>query len=240
MSVKTHSAFLFDGKEDCMEQSCYPQNLIDALASKYLYKPKLITDDVMAGINYALFTLKPIEQKFIELRFQSDLSLDDISEELKISVEDIEDFEDAVIKKLRHPWVYHYITHGIVGYTLYKSIKEFFNGYQNGYADAKEGKEDLTYNSRKPGFNLDTPSIEILQLSQRTFNCLTRAGITTIGDCLMLRTEDIRGIRGLGPVGSNEVSQALVDAHIFSYNWEQFLSEPRSSRDMDEFHVEVM
>lgn len=223
-----------------MEQSYYPQNLIDALAGRYLYRPKLITDDVMAGINYALSTLKPNEKKYIELRFQNDLSLDDISVELKISVEDIEDFEDTVIKKLRHPWVYHYITHGIVGYTLYKSIKEFFNGYQNGYADAREGKEDLAYHSRKPGFNLETPSIDFLNLSQRTFNCLTKAGITTIGDCLMLREEDIRGIRGLGPIGADEVARALVDAHIFCYNWEQFLSKPRSSRDTDEYHVEVM
>lgn len=223
-----------------MENQGYPQNLIDALAGRYLYKPKLITEDVMAGINYAISTLKPMEQKFIELRFQDEQSLDDICEELRISIDDIESFEDVVIKKLRHPWVYQYITHGIVGYTLYKSIKEFFNGYRNGYDDAKEGKEDLAYHSKKPGFNLETPSIDFLKLSQRTFNCLTKAGIITIGDCLMLREEDIRGIRGLGPIGADEVARALVDAHIFCYNWEQFLVEPRLSRDTDEFRVEVM
>lgn len=221
-----------------MENQGYPQNLLDALSGRYLYKPKLLTDDVMAGINYAIFTLKPVEQQFIELRYQNDKSLDDISEELKISIEDIEDFEDAVIKKLRHPWVYKYIVHGIVGYTLYKSINEFYHGYRNGYDDAKDGKTDITYHSKKPGFNPETPAIDFLQLSKRTFNRLAQAGITTIGDCLMLRIEDIRGIRGLGPVGADEVARALVNAHIFCYNWEQFLSESRSSRGVDEFHVE--
>lgn len=223
-----------------MNTNDYPKNLIEAIAGLYMYKPKLITDDIIAGINYAIFTLAPIEQEFVSLRFREDMNLDDVSAKLNLPIEDIEDFENKLIKKLRHPWVYRYILHGIVGYTLYKSIAEFFNGYNLGYVDAQDGKESLQYRSKTPTLSLETPSIEILGLSKRVFNCLIKAGIHTIGDCLMLRTDDIHGIRGLGSVGADEVAQSFVKAHIYSYNWEQFLIQPRSSRDWDEYHVEII
>lgn len=223
-----------------MKQTNYPQNLLDAIAGKYLYRPKIITDDILAGLNYALSTLSLLEQDFIKLRFQHEKSTDDICTELCLHPDVIEELEKRSIKKLRHPWVHKYILYGIVGYTLHKSIAEFYKGYQHGYDDAKDGKENISYMCKKPGLNLETPSVEVLAISRRTLNCLTKAGITTIGDCLMLRIEDIRAIKGLGAIGADEVARALVNAHIFSYNWEMFLIEPRLTRDLDEYHTEVL
>lgn len=223
-----------------MKENHYPQNLLDAIADKYLYRPKIITDDILAGLNYALSTLSLLEQDFIKLRFQHEKNIDDICTELCLPPDVIEELEKRTIKKLRHPWVNKYIIYGIVGYTLHKSIAEFYKGYQHGYDDAKDGKENISYMSKKPGLNLETPSIEVLALSKRTLNCLTKAGITSIGDCLMLRIEDIRAIKGLGAIGADEVARALVNAHIFSYNWEMFLIEPRLTRDLDEYHTEVL
>lgn len=223
-----------------MKQTNYPQNLLDAIADKYLYRPKIITEDILAGLNYALSTLSLLEQDFIKLRFQLEKSIDDICTELCLPPDVIEELEKRAIKKLRHPWVHKYILYGIVGYTLHKSIAEFYKGYQHGYDDAKAGKENISYMSKKPGLTLDTPSVEVLALSKRTLNCLIKAGITSIGDCLMLRIEDIRAIKGLGTIGADEVARALVNAHIFSYNWEMFLIEPRLTRDLDEYHTEVL
>ena len=222
-----------------MENQGYPQNLINAI-STITYKPKMITDDIIAGVNYAVSTLSLLEQDFLKLKFQYEKNLDDICNELCLPPDVIVELENRAIKKLRHPWVYKYILYGIVGYTLRKSIREFFNGYRLGYDDAKNDRESAYYSNENTYLSLETPRIETLGLNKGTINCLTRAGIQTIGDCLMLRMEDIREIRGLGPIRADEVARSLVNAHIFSYNWEQFLSEPRLSRDWNEYHTEII
>lgn len=223
-----------------MKNEHYPQNLINALAGRYFYKPKLITDDILAGVNYAISTLREDEQRFVNLKFREQISLGELSRKFKMTLEATEEFEKSIIIKLRNPWIYRYITYGIVGYTLHKSLTEFFNGYCNGYCDAVKGKENATYHAYRPSKSIDSPTIECLNLSKKTFKCLTQAGINTIGDCLKLREEDIREIRGLGTVRADEVARAICDAHIFSYQWENFLKEPVKVRDSNCYHVEIL
>ena len=60
----------------------------------------------------------------------------------------------------------------------------------------------------------DTP-IEELELSIRTFNCLKRAGIHTLGELRSLLPEDLAGIRNIGKKGVEEVlalQRQLADA----------------------------
>lgn len=221
-----------------MEKNDYPRNLIDAIAINR-YKPKMITDDIIAGVNYAVSTLPSKEQQFIRMRFQDELSLEKLCAEFGKTDDEILIYENAVLRKLRHPWIYKYILHGIEGYVLHKSISEFFSGYRFGYRDAQDGKRNEAFHSFMPNTINDLPGINQLGLNKRTFTCLTKAGIITIADCLKLRKIDIKNICGLGPVGADEVARALVNAHIFSYNWELFLFEPRVLRDFNEYHVEI-
>ena len=51
--------------------------------------------------------------------------------------------------------------------------------------------------------------IESLQFSKRTFNCLNRAGITTLGEILCLSEEDLLRIRNLGVQSLNEIIDTL-------------------------------
>ena len=221
-----------------MENQGYPQNLIDAIAI-YSYKPKMITDDIIAGINYAISTLTTKEQRFIRMRFQDELSPQQLCAEFGKTTDELSMYENIVVRKLRHPWIYRYILHGIEGYVLQKSITEFFHGYWLGYQDAHDGKRNEAFHSFMPSRFHSLPSIEQLGLSKRTFNCLTKAGIISIADCLKLRDEDIKSIRGLGPVGADEVARAIVNAHIFSYQWEKYLVEPVKQREDNFYHVEI-
>ena len=223
-----------------MDKKKYPQNLLDAIAELFGYQITFITDDRLAGLNYAISTLDQRQQRIIEMRFKKSLSDDEICVAMQMTQSEVEALCKKAIIMLRHPYVYKYILYGIAGYTLHKSIAEFYNGYQNGYEDAMAGKESIYYKNKKPLLNLETPSIEILKLSKATFNCLTRAGIHTIGDCLMLRVKDICEIKGLGPKRANEVAKSLVDAHIYCYNWEQFLTEPCLRRKWGEYHTEII
>ena len=54
-------------------------------------------------------------------------------------------------------------------------------------------------------------SIENLELSVRTYNCLTRAGIITIGDLLNYPKEQFYKIRNLGKKGCKEVLRIIED-----------------------------
>ncbi len=54
-------------------------------------------------------------------------------------------------------------------------------------------------------------SIEELELSVRSFNCLMRAGYTKIGDIAGLNEEDLMKIRNLGKKGVDEIQSKLKD-----------------------------
>ncbi len=222
-----------------MENKEYPQNLIDTLSDNVFNKPKIITDDVMTGVDYAVSTLKPEERNFIRCKFQKHLPMTQICDELRKSPDEIAKLEKTSILKLRHPWVYKYILHGIEGYALHKSITEFFHGYWLGYQDAKKGARNKALYSFSPRNSKNCPGIEQLGLNKKTYNCLTRAGIITIGDCLKLREKDIKEIRGLGVKGADEVAKSICAAQIYSYSWEHFLEEPVETRGSNFYHVEI-
>jgi DNA-directed RNA polymerase alpha subunit len=53
--------------------------------------------------------------------------------------------------------------------------------------------------------------IENLDLSVRSFNCLKRAGINTIGEILILDYNDIARVRNMGLASIREVQQVVND-----------------------------
>lgn len=57
--------------------------------------------------------------------------------------------------------------------------------------------------------NIHNLKIENLQFSKKTFNCLNRAGITTLGELLCLSEEDLLRIRNLGMQSLNEIIDTL-------------------------------
>lgn len=64
--------------------------------------------------------------------------------------------------------------------------------------------------------SLEKTDIEALELSVRSYNCLKRAGIMTVGDlCNKVRgSEDLKGIRNCG-----KTSMAEIMDHLFAYQF---------------------
>ena len=64
--------------------------------------------------------------------------------------------------------------------------------------------------------SLEKTDIEVLELSVRSYNCLKRAGIMTIGDlCEKVHgCEDLKGIRNCG-----KTSMAEIMDHLFAYQY---------------------
>lgn len=54
--------------------------------------------------------------------------------------------------------------------------------------------------------------IEKLNISVRTYNCLKRRGISTVGEVAEMSNEEMKRIRNLGIEGYNEIIEKLEEA----------------------------
>ena len=75
-----------------------------------------------------------------------------------------------------------------------------------GEASDTEGKE--TENPRLK------QSIEDMDLSVRSNNCLRRAGINTVGDLVNKSKDDLKKVRNLGTKSLDEIKKKLIDMEL--------------------------
>jgi ribosomal protein L17 len=82
------------------------------------------------------------------------------------------------------------------------------------FADLTGGGEGLSLGPAEQtgplGANLDTP-IEELDLSVRSYNCLKREGITTVGELVTKSEADLLDIRNFGAKSIDEVREKLQE-----------------------------
>ncbi len=75
-----------------------------------------------------------------------------------------------------------------------------------------EGNAGADMSSAERGYgaaSVSSVSIDELELSARTYNCLRRAGINTVGELLRMSESELKSIRNLGGKGYKEVCQVL-------------------------------
>ena len=72
--------------------------------------------DRIAGLQYALSTLEEDEQRILQLRYQEQQTLQEISVRMERSEEDICTLEKEALRKLCLPSRWNYIRFGIAGY----------------------------------------------------------------------------------------------------------------------------
>ncbi|MBQ6076157.1 MAG: AAA family ATPase [Lachnospiraceae bacterium] len=63
---------------------------------------------------------------------------------------------------------------------------------------------------RPPACDADSAPLRVLELSPRSFNCLRRAGVLTVGDLRNLSDSDLMGIRNLGTRQQEEIRTKLA------------------------------
>ena len=64
-------------------------------------------------------------------------------------------------------------------------------------------------------------TIEELELSVRSFNCLKRAGINTVNDLISKSAEDMMKVRNLGKKSFDEVKEKLQSLGFDLYSEEE-------------------
>lgn len=76
---------------------------------------------------------------------------------------------------------------------------------------------------------LQDTAIEVLDLSSRTYNCLKRSQITTVGQLLQMSEEELLGLRNFGQKSLQELHEKLATHGIIIPE-----SSPRAAYDEDE------
>ena len=73
----------------------------------------------------------------------------------------------------------------------------------------------LVRNLKKKGYtDIVGKSIEELDLSVRSYNCLKRAGINTVEDLIQKTEDDMMKVRNLGKKSLEEVREKLIELEL--------------------------
>ena len=96
--------------------------------------------------------------------------------------------------------------------------KAYIMGYRDGVRDAKSGKDLTNIDS-----DLTKLPVETMEITTRARNCLLMAKCYTIGDILLLDSDNIRRIRNMGPKSAKYIANWLA-SHGFCYSaWSEYL-----------------
>ena len=186
----------------------YPRNLLLVIQLTAVYPTELptedITEDIKAGLNYALSTLSEREQAIIRMRYQEHLPLREIGIAIEVTTERIRSLGDKILRKLREPQRLGYIKYGKCGFETLIAKRE-------------EEKRNAKVDSQL------RMTLEELDLTVRSFNCLKVRGCDTVGDIAALTEEEILKTKNLGKKSMIEIAEALQAIGVYNTAWDDFI-----------------
>lgn len=208
----------------------YPTNLLDALVNhghqgeeKWDY---ILPSDILPTIDYVLGMLTERESMVIQLRFKYGLTLTDVAKEYgDVTRERIRQVEAKAIRKLNHPTRRRWLIHGVTGMIESAEVAAASQAVTNELKSTINEISKISFNlaelvGKKPietsmdKFNQEQIlglEIDELDLSVRSYNCLTRAGIKTLGDITNLSSLELLRVRNLGKRSYDEIVKVLED-----------------------------
>lgn len=185
----------------------YPFNLL-----KELY------EDTAHTIDFELFdleidkSLSPKERMLIKCLFEDNLSRDDIASRFSVTRERVRQLHQKAINKLTHPqFVKRVKKISYADYIHLKFERDTKNKILNDLLTVVKDKFQLT-NTSNSNSNTDVKEeriVEALDLSTRSYNALTRAGIYTVKELQNLGLKRLKKVRNLGIVLQTEILNEL-------------------------------
>lgn len=191
-----------------------------------------IPSDVNVTIPNALERLTEREKDVILYLHRDKLTFADISEKIGVSRERVRQIEGKALRKLRHKNVMAYL---YCGEDYYISQRALYDRFENDeeikqrretlrklneeissklkqverlrriQECAERGESIKNLVSTGP-LDIDSWSpIEYMELSVRSFNCLARRGIKTVGDLTALTNEELLSTHNLGVASAREI-----------------------------------
>lgn len=190
----------------------YPYNLISTIIDESVWElnlPTEMTEDHLAGLEYAISQLDEREQTIIRLRYKQRQTFAQIGEQFNISVNRASQVERKALRKLYHPKNLKYYKYGLEGYKVRQ-------------AEFEEAERQRAYTEKV----MET-TIYDLDFSVRTFNNLIRAKCEKVSDLVALSEEDILNLKNMGKKQFAEVALKLKALGLLHTAWEKFLPEEK-------------
>ena len=193
----------------------YPRNLFLTLAADKWFNAQIpvenITEDMVTGLEYALSTLPPRDQKIVQLRYAQKMTYTAIAKEFDVTVERIRTLEHRSIARLHHPPLIGYIKYGKQGYV--ERCKRI------------EAEKEKRYDEDKY-----LRRISELNISVRPINRLIAKGYETVKDIVELTEDEIVSIKDLGKKSIAEVAVELESLGITNTNWSRFIPNKKEDK----------
>lgn len=191
----------------------YPYNLLDEVI-RGRWESVLSTDQE-AGLEHALYTLTEREQQAIEEYFGNGGTLESTAKLWNVTKERARQIIAKAVRKLRHPMRFKIIKYGLEGWERRKAIEQedlMLDEQEEMLIHRRAIVEQLI--EEKQEINRET-TIEDMQLSVRTYNCLGRAGIRTLNDLMKYTKENgysgLCRIRNLGRKSLSEIFRKMEE-----------------------------
>lgn len=190
--VKKNEANKIEGYE-----SAWPYNLIEEVVGSEIIS-NIYTEDQLKGFEAALDTLTEKEKIILLMYYKDGMSYNKIGEKFGVSGNRIIQISNKAIRKLRAPNRRNFILYGAEVAELNSFVNNKRKLLMEEMATLDSMEEDLQ--KRKESalaiFNDDLGivkmiSVNELELSCRTYNCLVRGGYTNIGDIIDLAKSGI-------------------------------------------------
>ena len=186
----------------------YPYNLIATIIDESVWElnlPTEMTEDHLAGLEYAISQLDEREQAIIRMRYKQRQTFTEIGEHFNISVNRASQVERKALRKLYHPKNLKYYKYGLEGHKVRQ-------------AEFEEAERKRAYTDKV----MET-TIYDLDFSVRTFNNLIRAKCEKVSDLVALSEEDILNLKNMGKKQFAEVALKLKALGLLHTAWEKFL-----------------
>ena len=201
MNITTSDGKILFNSEECEVPDFWPFKLINSVFDN----DKAWQEAYLPGIIEVVNELKDYEKTIIILRFTG-LNGREIADIINRSKSRVYQVEHKVLRILRNPMRRKRMI--AVSTAEFNQVKDNEINLMNELKRWKKVDIDMEMNKL-----LSIP-IEELDLSIRSFNCLKRGGINTVGDIINKSQEDIVKLRNLGRRSFEEVRSKLAEFGI--------------------------
>ncbi len=194
----------------------YPLNLLNAVAKGHWEYS--LPEDIEQSLAYVLAGLTEQEQEIIYAYFHERLTYKEIALTQKVTIGRIQNIVAKSVDKLSHPTRMQFLIHGVKGVIQKTSVeaaqKAISIRLEQALLDVDKIAQYLhTITCKEECLNIspkcEEPSwavrLDELDLSCRSYNCLKRAGVTTILDITKMSKDDLMHVKNMGRKSFEEV-----------------------------------
>ena len=171
----------------------YPDNLLyDIFGGEWEYPRPA---DFDGSLEYVLHSLTERERRVLDFRYKDGLTFEAIGKRECVTRERIRQIHAKSLRKLRHPDRLNYLKYGVSGVIAWKT---------------ESAREAALASLPKPDIKPEDITLEELELSVRSYNCLKRAGMNTLRNISEMTFDELCHVRNLGKKSIDEICAVLT------------------------------